>query len=149
MQEIITLEQVQQSMYPYTIVCNELSHTWFRCDVSVLTWIHSARIMQRLLLTAFALPVLIHERAGVQTMSETPESVITAERLQNGRGERAAGFCARPDSHQSLDDDDELVSRVKDVKEVEKRPRHCLLPRNAWHLVELFVSCLKEELHGI
>ena len=82
-------------------------------------------------------------------IAETPESVITAERLQSGRGERAAEFCAKPDSGQSLDDDDELVSRVKDVKDVEKRLRHCLLPRNAWRLVELFVSCLKEELHGI
>jgi hypothetical protein len=33
------------------------------------------------------------------------------------------------------DDEDELVGRVKDVKEVEKRLRHRLLPRNAWRLV--------------
>ncbi len=30
-----------------------------------------------------------------------------------------------------LDEDDALVGRVKDVKEVEKRLRHRLLPRNA------------------
>jgi hypothetical protein len=33
-----------------------------------------------------------------------------------------------------LDDDDRLVGIVKDVKEVEKRLRHKLLPRIAWHL---------------
>ena len=49
-----------------------------------------------------------------------------------------------------LDDNDELVGRVKDVKEVEKRLRHRLLPRNAWRLVpffDLFVSAPKDELH--
>ena len=49
-----------------------------------------------------------------------------------------------------LDDDDNLVGRVKDVKEVEKRLRHRLLPRNAWRLVpffDLFMSCPKDELH--
>ena len=49
-----------------------------------------------------------------------------------------------------LDDDDQLVGRVKDVKEVEKRLRHRLLPRNAWRLVpffELFMSAPKDELH--
>ena len=51
---------------------------------------------------------------------------------------------------QLLDDDDVLVGRVKDVKEVEKRLRHRLLPRNAWRLVpffELFMSAPKDELH--
>jgi hypothetical protein len=47
-----------------------------------------------------------------------------------------------------LDDDDELVGRVKDVKEVEKRLRHRLLPRNAWRLVPWFPylssSCLPQ-----
>ena len=37
-----------------------------------------------------------------------------------------------------LDDNDELVGLVKDVKEVEKRLRHRLLPRNAWRLVPFF-----------
>jgi hypothetical protein len=37
-----------------------------------------------------------------------------------------------------LDDDDELVGCVKDVKDVEKRIRHRLLPRNAWRLVPFF-----------
>jgi hypothetical protein len=49
-----------------------------------------------------------------------------------------------------LDDDDERVGLVKDVKEVEKRLRHKLLPRNAWRLVpffELFMSAPKDELH--
>ena len=49
-----------------------------------------------------------------------------------------------------LDDNDELVGRVKDVKEVEKRSRHRLLPRNAWRLVpffDLFMSAPKDELH--
>ena len=49
-----------------------------------------------------------------------------------------------------LDDDDECVGLVKDVKEVEKRLRHKLLPRNAWRLVpffELFMSAPKDELH--
>jgi hypothetical protein len=49
-----------------------------------------------------------------------------------------------------LDDDDALVGRVKDVKEVEKRLRHRLLPRNAWRLVpffDLFMSAPKDELH--
>ena len=51
-----------------------------------------------------------------------------------------------------LDDDDERVGLVKDVKdsEVEKRLRHRLLPRNAWRLVpffELFMSARKDELH--
>jgi len=50
---------------------------------------------------------------------------------------------------QLLDDDDERVGLVKDVKEVEKRLRHKLLPRNAWRLVpffELFMSVPKDEL---
>ena len=49
-----------------------------------------------------------------------------------------------------LDEDDNLVGRVKDVKEVEKRLRHRLLPRNAWLLIpffELFMSSPKDELH--
>ena len=49
-----------------------------------------------------------------------------------------------------LDDDDERVGLVKDAKEVEKRLRHRLLPRNAWRLVpffELFMSAPKDELH--
>ena len=49
-----------------------------------------------------------------------------------------------------LDEDDTLVGRVKDVKDVEKRLRHRLLPRNAWRLVlffELFMSAPKDELH--
>ena len=48
-----------------------------------------------------------------------------------------------------LDDNAELVGHVKDVKEVEKRLRHRLLPRNAWRLVpffELFMSAPKDEL---
>ena len=48
-----------------------------------------------------------------------------------------------------LDDNDELVGRVKDVKEVEKRLRHRLLPHNAWRLVpffELFMSAPKDKL---
>ena len=39
---------------------------------------------------------------------------------------------------QLLDDDDNLVGRVKDVKEVEKRLRHRLLPCNAWRLIPFF-----------
>ena len=31
-----------------------------------------------------------------------------------------------------LDEDDQLVGRVKDKEAVEKRMRHKLLPRNAW-----------------
>ena len=51
-----------------------------------------------------------------------------------------------------LDDDDRLqvVGRVKDVKEVEKRLRHKCLPQNTWRLVpffELFMSAPKDELH--
>ena len=49
-----------------------------------------------------------------------------------------------------LDEDDALVGRVKDVKEVERRLRHRLLPRNAWRMVpffELFMSAPKDELH--
>ncbi len=37
-----------------------------------------------------------------------------------------------------LDEDDKLVGRVKDVKEVEKRLRRKLLPRNAWALISFF-----------
>jgi hypothetical protein len=51
---------------------------------------------------------------------------------------------------QLLDDDDAVVGRVKDVKEVETRMRHRLLPRNAWRLVpffEPFMSSPKDELH--
>jgi hypothetical protein len=47
-----------------------------------------------------------------------------------------------------LNNDDGLVERVKDVKEVEKRLRHQLLPRNAWLLnpfFELFLCA--PELH--
>ena len=65
---------------------------------------------------------------------------------QDGRGHGAAGCC----QGRVLDDDDQLVGRVKDVKEVEKRLRHRLLPRNAWRLVpffELFMSAPKDELH--
>ncbi len=39
---------------------------------------------------------------------------------------------------QLLDDDNELVGLVKDVKEVEKRLRHKLLPLNAWRLILFF-----------
>jgi hypothetical protein len=49
-----------------------------------------------------------------------------------------------------LDKDDELVGRVKDVKEVENRLGHKLLPRNAWRLIsffELFMCSPKDELH--
>ncbi len=49
-----------------------------------------------------------------------------------------------------LDQDDDLVERVKYVKEVEKRLRHKLLPRNAWRLIpffELFMCSPKDELH--
>ncbi len=49
-----------------------------------------------------------------------------------------------------LGEDGELAGLVKDVKEVEKRLGHKLLPKNAWHLVpffELFMSCPKDELH--
>jgi hypothetical protein len=49
-----------------------------------------------------------------------------------------------------LDQNDVLVGRVKDVKEVEKRLRHRLLPRNAWRLLpffELFMCAPKDELH--
>ncbi len=48
-----------------------------------------------------------------------------------------------------LDEDDQLVCRVKDKVEVEKRLRHKLLPRNAWRLIpffELFMSSPKVEL---
>ena len=51
---------------------------------------------------------------------------------------------------QLLDHEDGLVGRVKDVKEVEKRLRHKLLPRNAWRLIpffELFMCTPKDELH--
>ena len=51
---------------------------------------------------------------------------------------------------QLLDDDDGLIGLVKDVKAVERRLRHRLLPRNAWQLVpffELFLSAPKDELH--
>ncbi len=50
----------------------------------------------------------------------------------------------------SLDEDDGLSGLVKDVKAVERRLRHRLLPRNAWQLVpffELFLSAPKDELH--
>ena len=49
-----------------------------------------------------------------------------------------------------LAEDDHLVGRVKDVKEVEKRLRHKLLPHNAWRLIpffELFMCSPKDELH--
>ncbi len=51
---------------------------------------------------------------------------------------------------QLLDDEDGLVGRVKDVKEVEKRLRHKLLPRNAWCLIPFFKLLMftpKDELH--
>ncbi len=40
-----------------------------------------------------------------------------------------------------LDQDDDLVGCVKDVKEVEKRLRHKLLQHNAWRLIP-FLSYL-------
>jgi hypothetical protein len=49
-----------------------------------------------------------------------------------------------------LDEDDQLVGRVKDKEKVEKCLRHKLLPRNAWLLFpffELFMSSPKDELH--
>ena len=49
-----------------------------------------------------------------------------------------------------LDEEDHVVGRAKDVKAVEKRLRHRLLPRNAWRLVpffDLFMSAPKDELH--
>ena len=41
---------------------------------------------------------------------------------------------------QLLDQDDELIGLVKDSKEVEKRLRHKLLPRNAWRLIPFYLS---------
>ncbi len=67
---------------------------------------------------------------------------------QDGRGDGGAGCCARRVT--GLDEDDTLVGRVKDVKDVERRLRHRLLPRNTWRLVpffELFMSAPKDELH--
>ena len=49
-----------------------------------------------------------------------------------------------------LDEDGKLKGLVKDVKEVEKRLRHKLLPVNAWKLIpffELFMCSPKDELH--
>jgi hypothetical protein len=49
-----------------------------------------------------------------------------------------------------LDKDTDMVGRVKDVKEVEKRLRHKLLPSNAWRLIpfsELSMCSPKDELH--
>ena len=49
-----------------------------------------------------------------------------------------------------LDEDDQLVGRVKDKEEAEKRLRHKLLPRNAWRLIpffELYMSSPQDELH--
>ncbi len=49
-----------------------------------------------------------------------------------------------------LDQDGELKGLVKDVKEVEKRLCHKLLPVNAWKLIpffELFMCLSKDELH--
>ncbi len=43
-----------------------------------------------------------------------------------------------------------MVGRVKDVKDMEKRLRHRLLPQNTWRLVpffELFMSAPKDKLH--
>jgi hypothetical protein len=51
-----------------------------------------------------------------------------------------------------LDEDDILVGRVEDVKDMEKRLRHRLLPRNTWRLLpffELFMSAPKDELHQL
>ncbi len=49
-----------------------------------------------------------------------------------------------------LDKDDDMVGRVKDVKEVEKRLRHKLLQSNAWRLIpfsELSMCSPTDELH--
>ncbi len=49
-----------------------------------------------------------------------------------------------------LDKDDQLLGRVKDKEEVEKRLRHKLLQHNAWRLIpffKLFMSSPKDELH--
>ncbi len=49
-----------------------------------------------------------------------------------------------------LDEDNQLVGRVKDKEEVERSLWHKLLPRNAWQLIplsELFMSSPKDELH--
>ena len=49
-----------------------------------------------------------------------------------------------------LDEEDHVVGRVKDVKAVEKRLRHRLLPRNAWRLVlSLTCSCLPQRTNFI
>jgi hypothetical protein len=45
---------------------------------------------------------------------------------------------ARDTGDRLLDEDDNLVVRVKEVKEVEKRLRHRLLARIAWRLVPFF-----------
>ena len=44
----------------------------------------------------------------------------------------------------------EVVGCVKDVKEVDKRLRHRLLPHNTWRLIpffKLFMSAPKDKLH--
>ena len=65
---------------------------------------------------------------------------------------RMADVMAQLDAERDvlLDEDDKLVGLVKDVKDVEKRLRHKLLPRNAWRLIpffELFMCSPKDELH--
>ena len=49
-----------------------------------------------------------------------------------------------------LEEDGELIGRVKDVKEVKKRLCNKLLPKNTWQLIpffELFMCSPKDELH--
>jgi hypothetical protein len=53
---------------------------------------------------------------------------------------------------QLLDEDGQLQGRVKDVKEVEERLCHNLLPKNAWQLIpffEFFMCSPKDELHQL
>ena len=70
---------------------------------------------------------------------------------------RECQYCRTAEVMQLLDavsdqllEDDELVGRVKDVKDVERRLRHRLLPHNAWQLIpffKLFMSAPKDKLH--
>ncbi len=68
---------------------------------------------------------LFAEKSGMTTESKYRRMAEVMAKLDAARDEQ-------------LDQDDELVGRVKDVKEVEKRLRHKLLPQNAWILISFF-----------
>ena len=116
-------------------------------------WIPSAWTVPRLRSTACALSALVRP-AG---QCWCPDNELADAHHGECKYRRMAEVMGELDAARDelLEEDGELKERVKDVKEVEKRIHHKLLPGNAWKLIpffELFMcstrtNCINGEDH--